>query len=108
MRSGKVRFAQCLDTISEELENKLDVVLSRIGDQNEEETVRLRMSELALSKVPVELVQILVYTHGKSEFRLVLAHHHMGQAYLAYRCYEQAIDHLTLALKKNSKLGEVK
>jgi tetratricopeptide (TPR) repeat protein len=48
--------------------------------------------------------QILVYTHGKSEFRLVAAHHHMGLAYLAYRCYEQAIDHLTLALKKNSKL----
>lgn len=29
----------------------------------------------------------------------------MGKAYLNYRCYEQAIDHLTLALKKNSKLA---
>ena len=38
-----------------------------------------------------------------------MAHHHMGKAYLNYRCYEQAIDHLTLALKKNSKLaGTVK
>lgn len=35
------------------------------------------------------------------------AHHHMGQAYLGYRCYEQAIDHLTLALKKNSKLTQI-
>lgn len=32
----------------------------------------------------------------------------MGKAYLEYKCYEQAIDHLTLALKKNSKLTELK
>jgi tetratricopeptide (TPR) repeat protein len=38
----------------------------------------------------------------------VVAHHHMGKAYLDYKCYEQAIDHLTLALKKNSKLTELK
>jgi len=37
-----------------------------------------------------------------------MAHHHMGKAYLDYKCYEQAIDHLTLALKKNSKLTELK
>ena len=49
-----------------------------------------------------------MYTHGKSEFRLVVAHHHMGKAYLNYKCYEQAIDHLTLALKKNSKLTDIK
>ena len=39
---------------------------------------------------------------------MVVAHHHMGKAYLEYKCYEQAIDHLTLALKKNSKLTELK
>lgn len=39
---------------------------------------------------------------------MVLAHHHIGRAYLNYKCYEQAIDHLTLSLKKNSKLGEIK
>lgn len=54
------------------------------------------------------MMKILVYTHGKSEFRLVMAHHHMGKAYLKYRCYEQSIDHLTMALKKNSKLAEIK
>lgn len=32
----------------------------------------------------------------------------MGKAYLNYKCYEQAIDHLTLSLKKNSKLNEIK
>ena len=32
----------------------------------------------------------------------------MGKAYLDYKCYEQAIDHLTLALKKNSKLADFK
>jgi tetratricopeptide (TPR) repeat protein len=37
-----------------------------------------------------------------------MAHHHIGKAYLNYKCYEQAIDHLTLALKKNSKLTDIK
>ena len=37
-----------------------------------------------------------------------MAHHHIGKAYLNYKCYEQAIDHLTLALKKNSKLAQIK
>ena len=32
----------------------------------------------------------------------------MGKAYLNYKCYEQAIDHLTLSLKKNSKLTDIK
>lgn len=36
------------------------------------------------------------------------AHYHIGEAYLNYKCYEQAIDHLTVALKKNSKLTEIK
>lgn len=66
------------------------------------------MNELALSKVKNSVWKILVYTHGKSEFRLVVAHHHLGRAYLNYKCYEQAIDHLTMALKKNSKLGDIK
>jgi tetratricopeptide (TPR) repeat protein len=37
-----------------------------------------------------------------------LAHHHIGQAYLNYKCFEQAIDHLTLSMKKNSKIQEIK
>lgn len=32
------------------------------------------------------------------------AHTNIGEAYLNYKCYEQAIDHITLALKKNAKL----
>jgi len=39
----------------------------------------------------------------------VQAHTHLGEAYLNYKCYEQAIDHLTMALKKNGKLfNEIK
>lgn len=68
---------------------------------NDEEALTIRMHELALSK-------ILVFTHGKSDFKLVQSHHHIGEAYLNYKCYEQAIDHLTVALKKNSKLTEIK
>jgi len=54
-------------------------------------------------------LQILVFTHGKSQIKLVFAHTKIGEAYLNYNCVEQAIDHLTLALKKNGKLfSEVK
>lgn len=66
------------------------------------------MHQLALAKVPLAFTQILVFTHGKSQFRLVLAHCHIGEAYLNYKCYEQAIDHITIALKKNSKLFDIK
>ena len=76
--------------------------------KNEEEILTMRMHQLALSKVMNPLIQILVFTHGKSDFRLVMAHYHIGEAYLNYKCYEQAIDHLTVALKKNSKLSEIK
>jgi hypothetical protein len=56
------------------------------------------MHELALSK-------ILVFIHGKSDFRLVMAHFHLGSAYLNFKCYEQAIEHLTVSLKKNTKIN---
>ncbi len=37
------------------------------------------------------------------------AHTHLGEAYLNYKCHEQAIDHLTMALRKNGKLfNEIK
>ena len=39
---------------------------------------------------------------------LVIAHTHLGEAYINYKCYEQAIDHLTIALKKNGKLFDIK
>lgn len=40
---------------------------------------------------------------------MVLAHTALGEAYLNYKCFEQAIDHLTMALKKNGKLfAEIK
>lgn len=38
----------------------------------------------------------------------MIAHTHIGEAYINYKCYEQAIDHLTIALKKNKKLFEIK
>ena len=75
------------DNISEEVEEKLKELLERMPRKNEEEILTVRMHELALSK-------ILVFTHGKSDFRLVKAHYHIGEAYLNYKCYEQAIDHL--------------
>ena len=65
-------------------------------------------------------LKILVFTHGKDQFVLIKAHTNLGfllkivkivnqiisfrEAYLNYKCNEQAIDHLTIALKKNGKL----
>lgn len=89
------------NNISDEVEDKLKELLEKLPRKNDEEILNARMHELALSK-------ILVFTHGKSDFRLVKAHYHIGEAYLNYKCYEQAIDHLTVALKKNSKLTEIK
>jgi len=59
------------------------------------------MHHLAISK-------ILVFTHGKSDFRLVAAHFHIGKAYLMFGGLEQAINHLTIASTKVSKMGDIK
>jgi tetratricopeptide (TPR) repeat protein len=62
-----------------------------------EELVNIKIQELALSK-------LLVLNYGKSDFRLVLAHYHLGEAYLGFDCLEQAIEHVSLALHKIEKL----
>jgi hypothetical protein len=54
------------------------------------------------------VAKIIVFVHGRSEFRLVSAHYYLGDAYRINGCYEQAIDHFTIALKKNAKLFEIK
>jgi hypothetical protein len=50
------------------------------------------------------MTKILVFIHRKSQFILVTAHFKIGQAYLDARCYDQALEHLTLSLKINSNL----
>lgn len=50
-------------------------------DKNEEQTLNIRMHQLALAK-------ILVFTHGKGQFKLVKAHTNIGEAYLNYKCFE--------------------
>jgi len=59
------------------------------------------MHQLAIAK-------IMVFTHGKSDFRLASAHFSIGKAYLDTCCYEQAVDHLTIASTKLSKMGDIK
>lgn len=54
------------------------------------------------------IAKVMVFVHGKSEFRLVNSHYYIGEAYRMNGCYEQAIDHFTIALKKNTKLSEIK
>lgn len=63
--------------------------------------LQTRMHQLAIAK-------ILVFTHGKSDFRLVVAHFALGKAYLDSNCYEQAVNHLTIASTKVSKMGDIK
>lgn len=63
--------------------------------------LRVRMHIIAIMK-------ILVFTHGKSDFRLVIAHFGLGRAYLEADRYEQAVNHLTIASTKLSKMGDIK
>lgn len=56
-----------IDSISEDLESKLDALLSRIGRQSDEEIVEIRMNELALSKVtPATLRSWFTHTANPS------------------------------------------
>eukprot|EP01016_Furgasonia_blochmanni_P032311 TRINITY_DN3334_c0_g1_i6.p1 TRINITY_DN3334_c0_g1~~TRINITY_DN3334_c0_g1_i6.p1 ORF type:complete len:483 (+),score=116.02 TRINITY_DN3334_c0_g1_i6:190-1638(+) len=85
------------DKISEDLEEKLRILDEFIKGKSEEQILAVRMHQLAL-------IKILVFTHGKNQYYLVKGHTALGEAYLDYKCHEQAIDHLTIALKKNGKL----
>ncbi len=57
----------------------------------------MRVQQLALSK-------LLVNVHKKDLFMLVTAYTRLGEAYLQNKYFEQALDHLTSALKLNSSL----
>jgi hypothetical protein len=59
--------------------------------------VAVRIQQLALCK-------LLVNIHKKDLFMLVQAYAKLGDAYLRNRYFEQALDHLTTALKLNGSL----
>ena len=63
--------------------------------------MQTRIHQMAIAK-------IMVFTHGKSDFRLVSAHFSLGKVYLELGCFEQAIGHLTIASTKLSKMGDIK
>ena len=60
-------------------------------------TIQVRIQQLALAK-------LLVNVHKKDLFILVTAYTKLGEAYLKHRYFEQALDHLTTALKINGSL----
>lgn len=64
---------------------------------SKEEVVGQRVKQLSLAKVMVNI-------HKKSSFMLVTAHSQLGEAYINMQCYEQALEHLTFALKYNGEL----
>lgn len=64
------------------------------SSMRDEQLVNLRVKQLALAK-------ILVKIHGREAFLLVKGHTHLGHAYLEYKCYDQAYDHLKIALERN-------
>ena len=59
--------------------------------------IQVRIQQLALCK-------LLVNIHKKDLFILVTAYAKLGEAYLKNRYFEQALDHLTTALKLNGSL----
>ena len=88
-----------------ELEEKNRAFDEFILNQSPEGVIQVRIQQLALCKV-------LVNIHKKDLFILVRAYTNLGEAYLNNKYYEQALDHLTTALKLNgslfSKLEETK
>lgn len=64
---------------------------------DKEEVLAARINCLSQSKV-------LVTIHNKSIFLLVIAHTELGEAYLSLKRFQQALEHLTNALKINGKL----
>ena len=61
------------------------------------EVIQIRIEQLALCK-------LLVNIHKKDLFILVTAYSKLGEAYLKNKYFEQALDHLTTALKLNGQL----
>ncbi len=62
-----------------------------------EEVLDARINCLSQSK-------LLVTIHGKSTFLLVIAHTELGEAYLALKRHQMALEHLCAAIKINGKL----
>ena len=93
------------DKICGELEEKNRALNEYVQGQSPDSVIQVRIQQLAISKV-------LVNIHKKNLFILVKAYCNLGDAYLDNKYYEQALDHLTTALKLNgslfSKLEETK
>ena len=89
------------DRICGELEDKNRVLSEYVKDREElgdkEGVIQVRIHQLALCKV-------LVNVHNRSPFILVQAHTNLGESYLSKEYFEQALDHLTSALKLNGNL----
>lgn len=73
-----------VDEITRDLFVKLNDLRQASSNKTGEELINIRIQELALNK-------LLVLNYSKSDFRLVLAHYHLGEAYLTFDCVEQAI-----------------
>ncbi|CAI2369805.1 unnamed protein product [Moneuplotes crassus] len=80
-----------------ELMDKVEQLNEYVNDVQGEQIIQVRVQQLALCKV-------LVNIHKKDMFILVKAYCSLGEAYLSQKYYEQALDHLTNALKLNGTL----
>lgn len=87
-------LADDLSSLSRSLELELPAASAQ-------EVLRIRSHQLAIAK-------ILVFTYAKSDFKLAAAHFHQGRAYLLCGSYEQAVNHLTIASTKVSKISDIK
>ena len=85
------------DKICGELEDKVNSLNEYVKEVKGEQVIQVRVQQLALCKV-------LVNVHKKNIFILVKAYTALGESYLESKFYEQALDHLTTALKLNGSL----
>jgi tetratricopeptide (TPR) repeat protein len=100
-RNNDAKLNEQLHGLAEDLINLSGCLSKELEGACPQETLRVRTHQLAIAK-------ILVFTYGKSDFRLASAHYHQGRAYLLCKAYEQAVNHLTIASTKISKINEIK
>ena len=93
--------ADLLSGLADDLSSLSRSLELELPSASPQEVLRIRTHQLALAK-------ILVFTYGKSDFKLAAAHFHQGRAYLLCRSYEQAANHLTIASTKVSKISDIK
>jgi len=80
--------------IGNKMQSKFNNLDHAAPGKSGDDLIKVRSSQLAAAK-------ILVNIHERDPQLLIKAHIDLGEAYLMFKCYESAFDHLTIAYSRN-------